>query len=169
MAWASQGGHMLPGPWGAGHRPPWQPDAPGPVCGSKAFLSGEEPPGSFPPSFLPLPPSQLQRQGFQGCVSTGYAALSLWHGAWWPGMDIWSASTPTARASVAPGDAVARRRAGTRERPRSAVLAKWQSILGMARLASPLPLRATPEGPALSGLPLPGGVCSGRGREGHEP
>lgn len=49
-----------------------------------------------------------------------------------------------------PWNAVAWRRAGTRERPCSAALAKWLGIPGMAYLALSLPLRLTegnPQGP----------------------
>lgn len=56
----SQGCHMLPTSWGAGHRPSQRPDAPGPVCAQRHFLQEMEPPGSSPPSLLPLPPCQRQ-------------------------------------------------------------------------------------------------------------
>ena len=172
VARTSQGSHMPPTSWGAGHRPPQRPDAPGPVGASKAFPLGNGATGplpalpSLPPSLLPPPPFQLQSQGFQGCVSKGPSVLSFWHGALWPGMDIWSALTPTARASVAPRNSVART-AGTRERPRSpACLPSARTSLAKARLALPLP-RGLPEddlpprGPVMPGLPLPGDVCSG--------
>lgn len=65
----------------------------------------------------PCRPRSSKVKGFRAVSARGRAALSFWHGALWPGTDIWSLSTPTARASVAPWNSVART-AGTRERPR---------------------------------------------------
>lgn len=87
MGW--QGSHMLPAWRGAGHQPPQQPDAPEPVCGSKAFPSGDT--ATWPS------PAQLQSQGFQRCVSKGPGCTVFLAQGFWPGRDIWPASTPQPR------------------------------------------------------------------------
>lgn len=81
-----QGSHMLPAWWGAGHQPPQQPDAPEPVCGSKAFPSGDT--ATWPS------PAQLQSQGFQRCVSKGPGCTVFLAQSIWPGRDIWPTPQP---------------------------------------------------------------------------
>ena len=73
VARASQGSHMLPTSWRAGHRPPQQPDAPGPVCGSKASPSGGGAAWLFPagppgPAGLAAPKSRVSGLCQQGAV-----------------------------------------------------------------------------------------------------
>lgn len=75
---ASQGGHMPPTSWGAGHRPPQQPDAPGPVCGSRHFLQDTGPPGSSP-CCLRLPLSAKVKCS-RAVSARAWAVLSFWPG-----------------------------------------------------------------------------------------
>lgn len=167
MAWASQGSHMLAASWGAGHRPPQEPDAPGPICGSKVFPSGDG--ATWPFSFLPPAPASLpspksrvpglcqQGAGLHCPSVTGHCGPEWTSGLPQPPQPrhLWSRATQR-KESQDQGEAMLH-----------CELAKWQSG---ALLASPWPLRVTPEGPTMPELPLPGRVCSAEGqRVGHGP
>lgn len=113
---ASQGSHMPPALWGAGHRPPQQPDAPGPVWGSRHFLQDTGPPGCFPccPRLLLSAKVKCSRP----VSARTQAALSFWPGHC--GLDWTSGLRQPPQPGIRGPWNSETRRAGTWDRPLSA-------------------------------------------------
>lgn len=169
--------------WGCGAGKPGQPYAASPVgsrapaapaarcsrasLGLQAFPSGHG--ATWLLSLLPPSPAQRQSQVFQACVSKDPGCIILLARALWPGLDIWSASTPTARHPWA----LELRNKESRNLGQATlcVCLPSDSIFGMACLGLPgitLTTEASqgpPQGLAMPGLLWPGRVCSGSGSE----
>lgn len=125
----SQGSHMPPTSWGAGHRPPQQPDAPGPVCGSRHFLQDTGPPGSSP--CCPRLPLSAKVKCSRPVSARAWAALSFRPGH--RGLD-WTSGLPQPLQPGIRGPWTSVTRRARKSLPSD-------SIFGTARLASPSPPR----------------------------
>lgn len=131
------------------------------------FLQEMAPPGPSPSSLLHLPPSHLRSQGFQGCVSKGPGCTVLLSQDTVAQNGHLVCLNPHSQGICGPVQLSGKESQDQGEAMLHCELAKWQSG---ALLASPWPLRVTPEGPTMPELPLPGRVCSAEGqRVGHGP